>query len=419
MNQDTCYPTSLTPLDEALHIIEEAVSPLSHWENVPLMEALDRVAWGDNQAKIKVPAFNNSAMDGYAVNIAALNSSGNTSSTLKCIGSSQAGAPFPGRISAGECVRIMTGASIPQGADAVVMQETTQRQGDLVTLSDHKLHPGANIRAAGEDIACDDVIVRRGRRLSPADIGVLASTGYGELAVYKKLRVALFATGNELLRPGEPLRDGAIFETNLHVLGAMLARLNFEVLNLGIIPDSPEKITAAFTRAASNCDAIISTGGASVGDSDYTREVFQSFGEVSLYKLAIKPGKPFCFGKKNRAYYFGLPGNPVSAAVTFHQLVVPALRKISGEGFIRPTMLYAIAKNTIKKRPGRTDFQRGVYQPSDIASGKLIVAALPAQGSGILSSLSKANCFIKIDAQRGDIEQGETLEIIPFDRWIS
>ena len=415
MTLDASTAPSLIPLDDALHFIESAVTPLTQQESVALAQGLDRIVSTDTPALINVPPHNNSAMDGYALRSGDIDAA----QPLRCIGHSQAGAAFKGQLAAGECVRIMTGAKLPEGADAVVMQENTQRDQHLVSINETGISPGNNVRFAGEDMARGDIIVPRGRRLSPADIGVLAATGYSEIPVYKQVRVALFATGNELKQPGDTLSDGAIYESNRALLTAMLSRLNFEVLDLGVVADSPEKISEAFSHAAQNCDAIISTGGASVGDSDYTREVFESFGEVSLYKLAIKPGKPFCFGKKDQAFFFGLPGNPVSAAVTFQQLVIPALRKLSGEGFIRPPSFIATAKHAIRKRPGRADFQRGIFEVCQNAPNGIFATALAAQGSGVLSSLCKANCLIKLESPRGDIKAGEPVEIIPFDRWIA
>jgi len=409
----------LIPLNDALTSIEKQTEQIGQTESVELIDALDRIAATDIKANINVPPHRNSAMDGYALHIEDILGK-NQPPILAIVGEALAGHPYEGLVGNGECVRIMTGGILPDNCNIVVMQENTSVSNGEVTIANTftpKIED--NIRGLGEDIREGEIILTKGKRLSPADIGLLASVGVNTLEVFKKLRVALLATGDELTPPSQTLEKGAIYESNRFVLGAMLARLNIDIIDFGIIPDDPEHIKNALLKARESCDAVITSGGVSVGDSDFTREVFEDIGDLNFYKLAMKPGKPFTFGKLNNTPFFGLPGNPVSSAVTFHQLVIPALRKLSGEGFIQAKSLRAIAKQAIRKRPGRTDFQRGLLETNqDGQNLHYSVKALKKQNSGILSSLTQANCFIKIEAERGDIAAGEVVEVIPYDRWI-
>ncbi|WP_339673487.1 molybdopterin molybdotransferase MoeA [Dasania marina] len=409
---DSCASNGLMPLEAAQQLLQEAVTALNSTENILLEQALDRVLACDLQAGFNVPGYDNSAMDGYALRAGDLTQQQN----LSLIGKAMAGRPFAGKVSQGQCVRIMTGAAIPDGADCVIMQERCSAEGEQVRFHERaEVHN--NIRFAGEDIAAGSCILQQGKRLSPVDIGLIASVGVAEVKVYRRLKVALFSTGDELQLPGTALAKGCIYDSNRYVVAAMLARLGADVLNLGVIPDDPARLEQVFIEAAASCDAIVSSGGVSVGEADYTKDILNKIGQVNFWKIAIKPGKPFAFGSIGKALFFGLPGNPVAATVTFHQLVTPTLRALAGEQNLTSLSLPARTQTTLRKQPGRTDFQRGIV--SRDGNGGLIVNDTGEQGSGILSSVSKANCYIKIPRESGNIAAGETVETIPFDKWLA
>ena len=310
----------------------------------------------------------------------------------------------------------MTGAPIPDGANAVVMQENTLVNDNSIIFNEQpKQHN--NIRFAGEDIPEGETVLTQGKRLAAPDIGLLASLGYAQVKVYKRIRVALFSTGDEIQLPGSPLKPGCIYDSNRYVVAAMLERLGADVLNLGIIPDDRQKLQQTFEQAANECEAIVTSGGVSVGEADYTKDILEQLGEVNFWKLAIKPGKPFAFGKIGNALFFGLPGNPVAATVTFHQLATPSLRMLEGETPQQPLAIKVKTQSKLKKHPGRLDFQRGILSQNE--NGALSVSNTGEQGSGILSSVSKANCYIKLPSNSGNVDVDETVEVLPFDRWIN
>ncbi|MCR8922620.1 molybdopterin molybdotransferase MoeA [Dasania sp. GY-MA-18] len=409
---DSCDSNGLMPLETAQQLLQAAVSAISDTETVDLEQALDRVLACDLAAGFNVPGYDNSAMDGYALRAGDLA----THSRLELIGKSMAGAPFAGPLGSGQCVRIMTGAAIPEGADCVIMQERCTLQDQYVSFQ-QAASVNNNIRFAGEDIAAGSIILQQGKRLSPVDIGLIASVGLSQVTVYRRPKVALFSTGDELQLPGTALAKGCIYDSNRYVVAAMLTRLGAEVLNLGVIADDPQRLEQVFQQAAQDCDAIISSGGVSVGEADYTKDILSKIGQINFWKIAIKPGKPFAFGTIGQALFFGLPGNPVAATVTFHQLVTPILRALAGEQNLTTLTLNARTASPLKKQPGRADFQRGILSRDD--KGQLVVNDTGEQGSGILSSVSKANCFIKIPREAANIAAGELVEVIPFDRWLS
>lgn len=404
---DCCDTHGLMPVEAAMNKLLGAILPVTETEQVALADCLGRVLGADVKSTLNVPPHDNSGMDGYALRAADLADA----DTLLLVGQSFAGHPFDGEIEAGQCARIMTGATIPAGADCVIMQERTEADGDLIRF-DVKVDVGNNVRRKGEDIAEGDVVLSKGRKITAADIGLLASLGIADVTVFRQITVALFSTGDELKTPGEPLGYGDIYESNRFTVAAMMQRLGVKVLDLGIIPDDKELIRQAFKTADEQADVVVSSGGVSVGDADYTKDILDEQGQIGFWKLAIKPGKPFAFGNLPSSYFVGLPGNPVSAMVTFHQLAVPALRKLMGQGEFEHPRIQAKLTSPIKKRPGRTDYQRGIFT---IDNGQAVVCTTGSQGSGILSSMSVGNCYIILPKEGGSVEAGEEVTVELFD----
>lgn len=406
-----CDAPGLLPLDNALSQLRDAVSAIDAREKVALTDALGCILADVVRAPDNVPNVDNSAMDGYAFDCRGVKAG----DTLSVVGKSFAGAPYTGQVKSGQCVRIMTGATIPLGCNCVVMQENVSvSEGNIALEKAPRLND--NIRSAGNDIKKEAVVIEQGKRLGAIEIGVLASLGIAEVSVKRKLRVAVFSTGDELVQPGQPLSEGMLYDSNRYALCAMLTRLHVDVCDLGHLPDDATKIEQTFLEAEQTCDAIVTSGGVSVGEADFTRDILHKIGDVTFYKVAIKPGKPFAFGRIGKAVFFGLPGNPVSASVTFHQLALPTLRRMAGESFDDAITLIAQSHDALKKRPGRTDFQRGVLTREN--NGNLSVRTTGGQSSGALSSMLKANCYIKLEQERGNVEVGEEVTVIPFDSWL-
>lgn len=398
--------SGLLPLSDALQGMLEQLACCCDSQQQLLPEALGRVLASDIFSPLAVPPFDNSAMDGYAVRLVDLASG----TPLIMAGKAFAGQPYQGEWPAGHCVRIMTGAPVPAGTDAVVMQEETQADGDRITFLCEPT-AGQNIRLAGSDIGKGACVLPAGTRLTPREMPLLASLGVATVAVHRPLKVAIFSTGDELKPVGTPLAHGDIYDSNRYGVRAMLARMGCDCLDLGIIPDDPAQLRAAFIRADEEADVLITTGGVSVGEADFTKQLLDELGEIGFWKLAIKPGKPFAFGRLPRAWFFGLPGNPVSAMVTFDQLVQPALAKLAGQQFVRPLQLQAIAAEPLKKSPGRLDFQRGILSQGP---NGLEVRSTGSQDSAVFSSLSRANCYIVLERERGRVAAGETVTLEPF-----
>lgn len=403
------FTAGLMPLETALSQMLNRISPLHDVETLPLVHCFGRIAARNIVSPLNVPGFDNSAMDGYAVRLADIQ----TGAPLPVAGKAFAGQPFNDVWPAGTCVRIMTGAPVPAGCDAVVMQEETEQTDDGVRFS-ASVRAGQNIRRTGEDIRLGATVFAAGQKLSAAELPVLASLGIAEIAVIRKVRVALFSTGDELQLPGQPLKAGQIYDTNRLAVHLMLGQLGCEVINLGIIPDDPQQLRAAFIEADRAADVVISSGGVSVGEADYTKAMLEELGEIAFWKLAIKPGKPFAFGKLAHSWFCGLPGNPVSAALTFYQLVQPLLAKLSGNSASPlPDRLRVRTASRLKKSPGRLDFQRGILSRN--ADGDLDVRTTGHQGSHIFSSFGQGNCFIVLEKDRGNVEAGEWVEVEPFN----
>jgi molybdopterin molybdotransferase len=406
---DDSDPQSL-PVDLAWQRILTDIQPVQGSERVSVRQALDRVLAQDVHSPLNVPAHDNSAMDGYALRGAELPSQGTREFQL--VGTALAGQPFTGRVGAGQCIRIMTGAPIPAGADTVIMQEKTEVAGERVRIgADNK--PGQNVRCAGEDLALGQRALAAGQRIGPAELGLLGSLGLVEVSVVRRLRVAFFSTGDELRSAGSVLEDGQIFDSNRYTLFGVLQRLGVELTDMGVVADDPEALERTFTEAASFADAIISSGGVSVGEADYVKQILGRLGAVNFWKIAMRPGRPLAFGRVGKAYFFGMPGNPVSVVATWYQFVQPALRHLMGQTLHKPLSFRVRTAETLRKRPGRTEFQRGILLRDD--SGELVVRTTGSQGSGILSSVSQANCFIVIPHDSGRVAAGEYVEVQPFE----
>jgi molybdopterin molybdotransferase len=390
---DETDPNSLT-VEQALERVLAASKPVSGTETLALAAALDRVLAQPVTARIDVPPARNSAMDGYALRAG----DGDAGNRLRLIGVSAAGHPWFGTVGPGECIRILTGALVPDGADAVV------------TL-DRPAVPGAHIRERGEDTRAGTVILDAGRRLTAADIGLLASQGIGEAVVVRRPRVVFFTTGDELVPLGQPLGPGQIHDSNRYTLAALLTRYPVEFVDLGVIADTEEAVRSALTQAGATADLILTTGGVSVGDADYVARLLQQEGQVGFWKVAMKPGRPLAFGRFGNALFLGLPGNPVSAMATFSLFVRPALLRLSGTAAQPPWTLQARLLEDLRKSPGRTDFQRGILEQRD---GVWVVRSTGGQGSHQLRSMSVANAYIRLPAESSGARAGDEVEVVPF-----
>ena len=403
------FTSGLISLDDALSNMLSRITPIDESELLPLPQAAGRINASPVISPMAVPPFDNSAMDGYAVRMADVQSG----TPLTVAGKAFAGSPFNGDWPAGSCIRIMTGAPIPAGCEAVVMQEQTEQQGDAVVIT-AEVSAGQNIRRAGEDILQGSEVLTAGVRLGAAELPLLASLGIASVQVLRPLRVAIFSTGDELQSPGQPLAAGQIYDTNRFAVHLMLNKLGCEVIDLGIIRDDRDALRAAFHEADARADVVISSGGVSVGEADYTKQMLEELGEVTFWKLAIKPGKPFAFGRLQNSWFCGLPGNPVSAMLTFYQLVQPLLAKLTGQsGPALPPRQRVRSADVLKKSPGRLDFQRGLLLRN--AQGELEVKSTGHQGSHVFSSWHQANCFIVLERERGTVQPGEWVEIEPFN----
>jgi molybdopterin molybdotransferase len=401
------YDPNSMPVDKAREHIRAYLKPLTATERINIRAALGRVLAEDVTSPVNVPQHDNSAMDGYAVRFEDLKSDGDT--TLKVLGTAFAGKPFEGSVARGQAVRIMTGAVIPSGADSVVQQERAKASGDSVSVMPLP-KAGTNTRSAGEDLRAGQVALKKGQPMRPAEVGMLASLGVGEVAVYRKLRVAFFSTGDELVAIGTPLGPGQIYDSNRYTIHGLLTRLGCDVLDMGVIRDTPEDVERAFVSAASSADVVITSGGVSVGEADYVKPILERLGEVLFWKIAMKPGRPLAYGKIGDAHFFGLPGNPVAVMVTFYQFVRDALLHLQGQATSIPLPTQKIVcTSPLKKAPGRTEFQRGIL--SQGSDGQWTVRATGDQGSGILSSMSQANCFIILPTDQGNVPAGSLVDV--------
>lgn len=403
------YDPNSMPVDKARALIGAVLAPVRATERVHIRQALGRVLAQDVVSPLDVPGHDNSAMDGYAVRFEDLAADGPT--TLRRIGESFAGKPSSASVGRGECVRIFTGGVMPAGADTVVMQERTEEDASGVRIAAGAVtKPGQNRRFAGEDLKQEQVVFAAGQRVRPAELGMLASLGINEVTVHRRLRVAFFSTGDELKSIGTPLAAGDVYDSNRYTLYGMLTRMSCEVIDMGVVPDVPELLERAFAQAGAMADVVITSGGVSVGEADFVKDLLDRLGEVLFWKIAMKPGRPLAYGRLGTAHFFGLPGNPVSVMVTFYQFVRDALRVLQGERDVKPLPTFRVPLAApIRKVPGRTEFQRGILEPD--AAGGFTVRTTGDQGSGILSSMSQANCFIVLPAESGNVAAGESVDV--------
>ncbi len=422
--------TASLHVDEARKAIAGLVNELIHEsrklnnasdiESVTLDQAINRILAEDLLSPIDVPAADNSAMDGFAFNGDCL---GNNESlvTLKIVGTAYAGKPYEGTVGPGECIKIMTGALMPHDYDTVIPQEFTESANEsVVSFKQNQVKRGENRRLRGEDLQSGKATIAAGRLLRPSDLGLAASLGIASLKVHRKLKVAILSSGDELRPLGQSLDVGSIYDSNRYSLTGLLNRLNLEILDCGIVRDDPASLKAAFVDAASKADVLISSGGVSVGEADFTKQIMQELGDVGFWKIAMRPGRPMAFGmlkpvegSSRKTLFFGLPGNPVAVMVTFYQFVRSALLQLNGASQTEPPMTQAIAEAPIRKKPGRTEFQRAIVGRGP--DGKPTVKLTGSQGAGILRSMSEANCFVILPHDQGNVAAGDWVDVALFD----
>ena len=405
-------------------LIEEskAIGDLADLEIVSLDQAINRILAEDLLSPIDVPAADNSAMDGYAFNGKCLGITDATIS-LKIVGTALAGKPYEGKINSGECLKIMTGGVMPSGCDTVIPQELTSSQTETqIEFHQNQLKPGENRRLRGEDLQQGKPAIAAGRLLRPSDLGLAASLGIATLKVKRKLKVAILSSGDELRSLDQTLDAGSIYDSNRYSLTGLLNRLNLEIIDCGIVRDDPASLKKAFIDAATKADVLISSGGVSVGEADFTKQIMQELGDVGFWKIAMRPGRPMAFGilraitgksPARKTLFFGLPGNPVAVMVTFYQFVRSALLQLNGANQTEPPITQAISEAPIRKKPGRTEFQRAILGRS--ADGRPSVRLTGSQGAGILRSMSEANCFVILAHDQGNISAGDWVDVALFD----
>jgi molybdopterin molybdotransferase len=399
---------SLTVL-QAVELILSRTPDLSHFEKLPIRDCLDRVVFDDVLSPMQVPGADNSAVDGYAVRAGDLPQTGNKK--FRIAGTAFAGKPYTDPIGANEALRIMTGAIMPADVDTVIMQEHTSLPDDshVEIGDDHRQHE--NVRFAGEDIKTGQAVIEKGQRISPASLGVLASLGIAELKVYRRPRVCFFSTGDELKSIGEMLEPGDIYDSNRYTLYGLLKQCDVELIDMGVIRDDPNAIREALLNAAACSDLVLTSGGVSVGEADYIKGVLEEIGEMNFWKIAMKPGRPLTFGQINGTLFLGLPGNPVAVMVTFYQFVLPCIKKLAGRPFQAVRQFSAITQSDIRKRSNRREFQRAIATSNE--NGELHAELTGKQGSGILTSMARANCFIVLPEQAASVTIGEPV-IVEF-----
>jgi molybdopterin molybdotransferase len=409
------YDENALSVSMAQAIIEKFIQPIYHTETVALKEGLGRVLAEDILSPLNVPNHDNSAMDGYAFNSADLHSSHDH---FQIIGTAYAGKPFTAEVERGQCVRIMTGAWMPQHCDTVIPQEHAELINEqAIANPKNSIQAGENRRCVGEDIAKDSIVLEQGKILSPADLGLLGSIGCAEILVQRRLKIAYFSTGDEIRSMGEQLDAGALFDSNRFTITGMCQRLGCELIDMGVVKDDPMALKETLKQACQMADAIITSGGVSVGAADFTKQVMAELGDVAFWTIGMRPGRPMAFGKihnqDHSAYLFGLPGNPVAVMVTFYFFVRQALTHLMRAKAPELIRVSAISQNQIRKKKGRTEYQRGILSYNEDA--QLQVCITGAQGSGILSSMSQANCMLILDEDRGTVQIGEPVSVVLFN----
>ena len=406
------YDPQALSADAVGEFLARLVSPVTPTETVGILSALDRILAADLVSPFSVPPHDNSAMDGYAFDGAQL--AGDAALQLEVAGTALAGQAWRGTVRPGQCVKIMTGAVMPAGLDTVVPQEFTKAGAEgRIEIPPKLLRPGDNRRLAGEDLMQGQPALRAGERLGPAALGLVASLGIADVTVRRRLRVAYFSTGDEILSLGEPPREGAVYDSNRYTVHGLLQRLGCEVIDLGVVRDQPELLEAAFTRAAAQADAIITSGGVSVGEADFTKAMMKKLGDVAFWKIAMRPGRPMAVGRIGTSVLFGLPGNPVAVMVTFLAFVRPALLRMMGARATQTVLLKAHSAEALRKKPGRTEYQRGTVSRG--ADGVLQVRTTGNQGSGVLSSMVQANGLIVLHHAQGNVAPGDEVDVMMFD----
>jgi molybdopterin molybdotransferase len=399
----------LISFNDIYPVLDSLVTPIAETEEVPLSESLGFVLAEDILSPLDVPQFNNSAMDGWAFSSEDIQADG---FKLSRVGSSFAGHPYGKTVKSGECVRIMTGGQVPDGADTVVKQEIVHEENGAVVFPEG-VQPGENVRRKGEEFTRGTAVLVRGTRIHAQQISFLAAIGIASVTVYRKPRVAFFSTGDELQPLGTPLQEAHIYDSNRYSIHAMLQEAGFDILDLGILPDNREALTEALRKAADCSDAIITSGGVSVGEADFTRSAVKSLGTIEGWSCLMRPGKPLAVGAIGDALFFGLPGNPTAAQCTFYMVVLHALRKLAGEAAPSLPIASAKLKKDVRKKPGYTEFQRGILS---YENGEACVIPAGSQKTGMLSSLARANCFILLtDSDSGEnARSGSLVRVIPF-----
>ena len=407
---DDYDPNSIL-IENALKEIKKISKKLRSYEYVSLSDSYNRVIYENIKSKLKVPNYDNSAMDGYALNLKDLKNN----NIFKVCGTSLAGSPFKKKLGIKECVKIMTGAVIPKGTNAVIMKEEIENLSkDKIKVLSKKVRVNQNIRFSGEDIQKNRIILKKDQIINSASMGLLASQGINKIKVYRNPKVSFFTSGDEVVQIDKKLPYGKVHDSNRYTLIGMLKKNNVSFIDLGHAQDNPKDIKKKFTEAIKKTDIVITTGGVSVGDADYIKDVVNSLGDINFWKVAVKPGRPLAFGKIKNTIFFGLPGNPVSVMVTFLLFVLPSIKLLSSENH-NLTFETALIKTNLKKRKGRAEFQRGILT---IKNNKKYVHSVGEQGSGILSSMAKANCLIYLPVEQGAVKIDDYVKVLVFNNYI-
>ncbi|MBH44080.1 MAG: molybdopterin molybdenumtransferase MoeA [Gammaproteobacteria bacterium] len=409
--KNTCineFDPSAISTENALKRISRLIKPIHANEVVSLKNSINRISAENIKSTINIPSFKNSAMDGYAINLN--DSVFKKQRILKEVGISYAGKPYIKKLNKGETVRVMTGALIPNNANAVIMQEMVKKIENQITFPKNiKLHQ--NIRDIGEDIKKSETIIQKGRRLNYADLGIISSVGKKYIKVVKKPKIGFLSTGDELVTVGKKLKNGQLYDSNRYVLHGLLSQLPINIKDYGVVKDNKINLEKKLLLASKECNLIITTGGVSVGDADYVREILHKIGKINFWKISIKPGRPLAFGKVKNSIFFGLPGNPVSVVVTFQLFVIAAIKKMMKQSHRDKFTIKAQTKSKLSKKKGRVEFQRAIFNQKN---GNFYVQSTGSQGSNLLKSLSQANCYIKLDENIDVVNAGDIVEIIPF-----